>query len=71
MQNDNEIIKEWQMMLKMFKDIDHTKSDSKSEYEELKELAQLSGLLTPRQKEGIYARCNNAIGGTYLFPKVD
>lgn len=55
----------WKALLKIFHGIKMDASDAKKKYEQLKELAAADGTMTPRQKEGIMARCDNAINGSY------
>lgn len=54
----------WDSLLKVFHSIDPDAKDSVQQYQELKEYSKTK-VLTDRQREGIIARCDNRINGTY------
>jgi hypothetical protein len=65
---DEMIITEWRSMLSIFKEIikdNPPVSKVKEDLEELAESAKLSARLTPKQRDGIYERCQSYINGTY------
>lgn len=47
----------WQALIKMFKEINRFDKAAKESYQELIELAKQDTDMTPRQTEGIVARC--------------
>jgi hypothetical protein len=55
----------WNALLKIFHGIKMDSPDSKEKYSQLKDLVKLDVDMTPRQKDGITERCDNAINGTY------
>lgn len=63
--NDEPCNMKWQSLLKTFHAIDPNSKDAKEQWEKLKETAKNDAVMTPRQKEGIADRCQNAINGEY------
>lgn len=64
----------WDSMLKVFKGIIEDNPSPKSVKEKLLSLAESAKntqILTPRQSEGIYARCHNYINGEYGNTKTE
>jgi hypothetical protein len=60
-QNDDEICnRNWDGLLKVFHKIAESSKDKKQQYESLKEVAKTKQL-SPRQSEGISARCDYQI----------
>jgi hypothetical protein len=69
---DELIFAEWRMMLKMFKDLVEPSppvEEVRAQLKALQAMAKLSKLLTPRQVEGIYDRCENYLKGDYGVTK--
>lgn len=64
-ENDAVCIAEWRSMLNVFHAINEKSTDKTKDCNELKEAAKLSQHLTQRQLEGIIARCDNVINGSY------
>ena len=64
--SDVELISNWRALLKVFDSIDPADTKAKEKWAKLSETANVTHL-TPRQRSGIVARCNHAIGGTYKF----
>jgi len=62
---DKDYNKNWDRMLKIFHAIPLNAKDTKKQCEDLKELAKNTIALTPRQREGIFDRCNNVVSGNY------
>jgi hypothetical protein len=65
---DTEINATWQSMLQMFHKIienNPTPEKVKEKLVELQDLAKNSGIMTVRQVEGIYMRCQNYLDGTW------
>lgn len=65
---DEMVIVEWRTMLDTFKDITKGNPPLKDVIEPLtalQEKAQNSVILTGRQREGVYERCQNYLNGTY------
>jgi len=63
--NDEPCNIKWQTLLSVFHGIDQEAYDAKEKLEQLIEVVKNDVLMTPRQKEGIVARCQNAINGEY------
>lgn len=70
---DEMINAKWRSMLKVFKTLitEWPKPEKiKKELEDLK-TAAINSILTPRQTQGIIARCDNYINGTYGNTKTE
>lgn len=60
--SDQEICEKWSLMVKEVEKVELTDKGAKSKLEQLKSDATLSNILTPRQKDGIYGRCDFKLG---------
>lgn len=72
--NENACLAKWQSLLKRFKMVIDGNPKPNTVVEELvalKQEAKLSHVLTSRQIEGINARCDNYLNGTYGNTKTD
>lgn len=73
-EEDNACIAEWRRMLSIFKSVAEVDSPPKNSKDILKNLiaeAKVNKMLTQRQVEGIVARCDNFLNGSFGNTKTD